>query len=183
MDYFIEIIKILFSSWPIAFLIFIFLFRKEISVLISEIGEMSTKWFSFKRYGKFHVEGTGVIKETYKNISKTYIALESLIAPMQWVGEKSIIEKRKDFVDIANNFLQYFQENKIFFSQNLSSDINKLSEEFKEVYNKWNLSQVSGVNGRHNLEDWNKAWEQLKTDVSQTKVEIENKFRKIIGTE
>jgi hypothetical protein len=136
VDYFLEIIKILFSSWQIVFLIFIFIFRKEISDLISEIGEMSTKWFSFKRYGKFHVEGTGVIKETYKKISKTYNALESLIAPMQWGGEKSITEKREDFANIANNFLQYFQENKIFFSQDLSDDINKLSEKFKEVYNK-----------------------------------------------
>ena len=137
-------------------------------------------------YEKLHAERAEVIKEIYRKISKTYNALESVIAPMQLAGEKPMeeimVDKRIHFMDTANNFLEYFQENKIFFNKDLVNDIDKLDGGFRTVWKKWSFSQING-RGRQNVEEWNKAWDQLKTDVSQTKSEIENKFRKLIGIE
>jgi hypothetical protein len=180
---FIEILKIVFSSWPIIFLICVLFFKKELSNFLSEVGEISTKWISFRRYKKFHIEGIEVIKETYQKIVRTYFALGSLINPLQYPSENKtydemIEEKYKIFINEVNELLKYFRENRIFFNENLALKIDKLGEEFRKVLNKWDYARAI-----KNVDKWHEAWNDFQTDTENIKSDIEKEFRNIIGIE
>lgn len=128
-----------------------------------------------------HTERANVIKEVYKLISKTQRAFESLMKPLQEVGEPLQEEKIKLLVVEFNNFSNYYQENRLFFNEALVEEIDKLLQEFVDIWRQWNHVQYLRKTGEPNIEQWGQVWGSIRDKIPPIQKSIETKFRNIIG--
>ncbi|MCK5123352.1 MAG: hypothetical protein KAQ87_04380 [Candidatus Pacebacteria bacterium] len=133
------------------------------------------------RYEKLHSERAEIIKEVYKKIIGTYKSFHSLMCPLQLAGEPTEEEEIKLAVKEINELVDYYEENRIFFEEELAKEIDKLLRKFRESWNQFNYSKdLKDGNGR-DAKEWNKAWKQISEDVPVVKQLIEKRFRSIIG--
>lgn len=128
-----------------------------------------------------HTERMIVIKEIYKKIYTTYDALALLIKPLQLAGEPPENEREKIFGENYNSFREYFGQNRIFFEEQLATQIDALSEKFYSIALDWKYSKGASSGTDRDVKKWGEAWKELKTEVPIIKNELEIKFRKIIG--
>lgn len=137
------------------------------------------------RYERIHQERVTVIKEVYKLISRTYSSFRSLINPLQLAGEDPKEEKMKLAAKNANKLTDFYNENRIFFDEKLAEDVDKLLSKFRDVWNKYQYAQeIKGTNqSSEALREWRNAWDDIQTEVSDVKKELESKFRNVIGIE
>lgn len=136
-------------------------------------------------YEKLHSERALVIKETYQKLVDMFNAFQSYINPMQMAGEPSMEEKAKDAIKKGNEFIHYFDRNRIFFEENLAKRIDVLCGLLWDCWTSYGLSKISREGGDHkeSLEMWNKAWQKLTTEVPKIKKGIEKEFQAILGIE
>ncbi len=66
------------------------------------------------KFEQIHSKRFLVIEETYVRLKIANRSFISLTNPYQGVGEKTIDQKTKDFVDFANDFFNYVDEKRIF---------------------------------------------------------------------
>jgi len=157
------------------------LFSKDLEKFKANIEKEA---FSYRvRYEKMHSERAEVTKELYKKIVKTYRTFHSYMCPLQTSGEPSQDEKGGEAVKIANNFTDYYEENRIFVDEELAKKIDKLSETFKQAWNEFEIYRLSKKNREFDLENWREAWKIISEQTPIIKKEIEDEFRKIIGIE
>lgn len=135
------------------------------------------------RYEKLHSERAEVIKEVYKKIVKTYKSFHSLMNPIQLAGELKEEEKSKLAVEEVNKLIDYYEENRIFFEENIAIAIDKLLNEFRKSWHQFGYSRILRDDRAPDVDEWNKAWEQISKEIPEIKVMIEKEFRKIIGVE
>lgn len=128
-----------------------------------------------------HTERVAVIKNIYKKIHNTFESLRSLIRPLQMADELSMDEKTKIFVDNYNGLNDYFGENKIFFDEKLSIDIDNYQKEIFDVWNKWKTHMELRKDGLSRVKEWGQAWDKLVKEVPVLKEKLEMLFRKLIG--
>jgi len=135
------------------------------------------------RYERLHSERVGVIKEVYKKIVSTYRSFHSLMNPLQLVGEPTQEEKGREAAKNANELINYYEENRIFFEEKLAEDVDSLLSGFRDAWNKFNYSIEARKVGEHKeaLKEWNLAWNQIQKKVPDVKKQLENKFRNILG--
>jgi len=144
--------------------------------------DLELKSIEFKiKYEKLHTERAEVIKEIYKKISKTFQSMHSYVNIAQWSGEPNQEQKAKNAAEMANDLVSYYEENKIFFEEEVDFEIDKLMKEFKEVWLTYSLSKSLKPHSDESMKEWDKAWKKINEDVPNVKKIIENKFRKIIG--
>lgn len=141
-------------------------------------------------YSRLHSDRAKVIRELYVLLVDAVNSLISLAKPLQLAGEPKKEEKFKIVVDKYNEFLKYYEHNKIFFSSQLcimvDDIINKLRDpilDYETFYPAWKESVE--VDDRKNAHDFHKeltkAWGKIKDDIPPVKEKLENEFRSIIG--
>lgn len=144
--------------------------------------ELQKEAIQFKiRYEKLHTERAEVIKEVYKKIVKTYRAFHSYICPLQLAGEPTEEEKKKIAADEINSLVNFYEENRIFFNEQIAKEIDNLLVKFREAWNKFHLAKDLKKEGQSHIKEWGEAWDKVDKDISKVKSLIENKFRDIIG--
>ncbi len=156
-------------------------FVKDLERFKSDLSKEAIKFRI--RYEKLHSERAEVIKEVYKKISRTYRAFRSYISPFQFSGDLPEEDKRKQAVDEFNSLNNYYEENRIFFEENIAKEIDDLLENFVETLNQFDYSKDKTGGDYRDVKEWNKAWKKLTEDTSKIKKLIENEFRKMIGVE
>jgi len=140
--------------------------------------------FSYRvRYEKMHAERAEVIKELYKKISKTHRSFSSFMAIFQKAGDTPEKEKGEIAAQNANDFTDYYEENKIFVDRKLSEKIDKLSAAFRDAWLKFEISRGSRKEEDTYIKFWESAWKTITEETPKIKEEIEDDFRKIIGIE
>lgn len=130
-----------------------------------------------------HAERANVIKEVYKRIVKTQRAFESLIRPLQLVGEPTQEEKTKQLADQFNDLSNYYAENRLFFGEELAQEIDGLLKKFMDIWHQWNYAKDLREGRTPDVKEWGRAWDQVKGEVPLIKESIEKGFRDIIGIE
>ena len=146
--------------------------------------DLSKEAIQFRiRYEKLHSERAEVIKEVYKRISRTYRAFRSYMCPLQLVGEPPEEEKCKKAVEEINALIDYYEENRIFFEEEVAKEIDSLLQKFREAWNQFDYSKYKTGREHRDVEEWNKAWKKISEETPKTKELIENRFRRIIGIE
>jgi hypothetical protein len=133
------------------------------------------------RYEKLHTERAIVIKEFYKKMVITYSSFESLMKPLQLAGEPSQEIKAKKGVQDANDMIDYFAQNKIFFEEDLTKDIEDLLKTFNSSWIDFSTSMDLKKSGTKYAKEWRDAWKTISEQSPVIKRKIENRFRKIIG--
>jgi len=94
--------------------------------------------FSYRiKYEKLHVERAEVIKQIYKKMTKTYRSFHSFMAPFQMSDDLPEKEKGEIAAKNANEFTDYFEENKIFLEKELADKVDKLSITFRSAWHKF----------------------------------------------
>lgn len=131
-------------------------------------------------FENIYIERAKVIKETYQKIALMHRAFQSLMAPMQLAGEPSKAEKTKKAVDLANDFIDYFDVNRIFFDENLEIKLNNFNEKMLSVWRKFQFATAEEL-GRQDIKVWMEVWTEMKEEIPKLKKEIETKFREEIG--
>lgn len=157
------------------------LFDKDLELFKSNLEKQSIEFRI--RYEKLHSERVDVVKEVYKKIVKTHKSFSLLMNPFQQVGDSTEEEKGNEAAKNANELTEYYEENRIFFDEKLSADIDSLLLEFKESWSEFSGSRVSkGLkDNKTMLNQWNKAWKQIQEKVPVIKKQLENEFRIIFG--
>jgi len=146
--------------------------------------DLSKEAIQFRiRYEKLHSERAEVIKEVYKRISRTYRAFKSYMCPLQLAGEPSEKEKCKKAVEEFNALLDYYEENRIFFEEEVAKEIDSLLQKFREAWDQFDYSKYKTGGEYRDVKEWNKAWKKISEETSKTKELIESRFRRIIGIE
>lgn len=135
------------------------------------------------RYEKLHYERADVVKEVYKKIVKSHESFHSLIRPMQWAGEPKEEDKAKNAAEKINGLIKYYEENRIFFEEDIASEVDNLVKEFKSCWIEWTHYKRLEEGSDKKMKTWEKAWKQIDKDIPNVKKLIEKKFRKIIGIE
>lgn len=94
-------------------------------------------------------------------------------------------EKQKLAAEKANDFITYFDRNRIFFEDSLAEKIDKLRDSLWECWTSFNLSKDLREDKLHKdgLDMWHSVWEKLTKEVPEIKKEVEGEFQKIIGLE
>jgi len=138
---------------------------------------LQKKKFQFE---KLYIERAEVIKETYQKMVRMHRAFESLMAPLQLAGEPSKAEKMREAANLANDFIKYFDINRIYFDEDLEEKINIFDGKMREAWNKFRYATAEEL-GKQDIDKWNEAWKEVKEEIPKLKKEIERKFRKEIG--
>ncbi|MFA6525648.1 MAG: hypothetical protein WCT33_05285 [Patescibacteria group bacterium] len=142
------------------------------------------------RFSKLHEERAEVIKNVYQKLDRSIDSTQSLINPVQWSGEKTSEEKKKIAVEYANDFIRYYSENKIFFSNETCQILDDITEQLKDTFKKYwakelfEKSSSEGKNfGTRSIESWEQAWEKIKTNVPEAQSRLADDFRRILGVQ
>lgn len=138
--------------------------------------KLQKKKFQFE---KLYIRRAEIIEKTYKKLSKMHRAFQSLMAPLQLSGEPSREEKAKRAAELANDFIEYFDDNRIYFEKNLEQKINEINKEFREAWLKFQYATEEKIN----IEEWTNAWKKVKEGIPEIKEEIKQEFRKILGVQ
>ncbi|MFH1656194.1 MAG: hypothetical protein ABH956_00265 [Candidatus Nealsonbacteria bacterium] len=131
--------------------------------------------FKFETIYEKRVE---VLSELYKKIDKTERLFQSLMAPFQEALDLSQEEKAKNAAQSANDFLDYFNENKIYLNDNLERKINFINKELRDA---WIIFKYANWEKNKDIKEWKKAWDKVKNDIPVINEEIKKEFRKILG--
>ena len=139
--------------------------------------KLSKRKFQFE---KLYIKRAVVIEETYKKMIKTHRAIESLVCPLQLAGEPPKEEKMKSAAKIGNDFIEYFDINRIFFDENLELEIDQLNKKMQGAFTKFKYATMFEI-GKQDIKEWIEAWDEIKERAPKLKGEIEKNFRRIIG--
>lgn len=133
------------------------------------------------RYGRLHTERAMVIKEFYKKMAGTFSSFQSLMQPLQLAGDITQEEEAKKAAKEANEMMNYFNENKIFFEEDLAKDIEELLKTIRLSWIDFTMSMELKKSGTKYTKEWHQAWKTISEQTPVIKYKIENKFREIIG--
>lgn len=144
--------------------------------------DLEKEAFSYRiRYEKIYSEQADAIKKLYKKIVKTHRSFYSFMNIFQKTGDLPEAEKGKIAAECANDFTNFYEENRIFLDKELAKDIDKLSKAFRTAWIKFEISRSVSKEDNSYLKFWDDAWKIIDEETPEIKKNIEKKFRKIIG--
>lgn len=135
------------------------------------------------RYETMHAERAQVTKNLYAKLTMTHRDLGSLMSMFQAAGDISQVEKTKKAAESANEFTDYFEQNKIFLDKKLASKIEVLSKTFRSAWIKYDTHKMLNNHSNESMKYWEDSWDIINKRVPEIKQEIEHDFRAIIGIE
>ena len=139
---------------------------------------MSKSNFIFKT---IHEERVKVLLELYRKITRTERAFQSFMNPFQGASEPSQEEKAKEAAKTANEFLEFFHDNKIYLSDNLELKVRSINE---KLINSWSRFHYTvKFENKVNTKEWIEVWNKVKEEIPSISRELKNEFQKIIGIE
>lgn len=157
-------------------------FSHKIEQYKSELDRENTKHRIV--FEKLQTERAIVIKETYKRIVIVNKAFRSYMNPFQFAGDLNKEEKQKEAAKSANDFIDYFEQNRIFFEESLAKKIDEIKNILWDAWHDFMLSrELRQEDVKAANEKWGNAWNILERKIPEIKIDIENKFRSVIGIE
>lgn len=132
---------------------------------------------------RLHVRRSQVLEEIYKRIVILDFAMQEMTNLFKQVM-KDYEEEEKKRIEKAgnayNNFLQYYKEHKIFFTNHTCEILDNLVKKFFDSL--WDYSYYKGSTDL-DLEKKKEAYQNIKSEIPKVKEEIEKEFRTYIGVE
>lgn len=164
------------------------LFAKDLEKFKAELQNESIK---FKiTYEEMHTERAKAIKEVYKKIVRVYNASRACIIPedmseLEEERKENLRRKHKIADNLFNKLRDYYDENRIFFEEEMANNLDSLIKEFKKAASHYVTSKITEKLERkitkESHEEWQKAFNLIEKEIPLIRKMIEDKFRKIIG--
>ncbi|MDA1062205.1 MAG: hypothetical protein O2895_04770 [Chloroflexi bacterium] len=125
------------------------------------------------RFARLHERRFDVLNETYVRLVAAHRAFHSLTAPLQLAGEPPEEVKAKEAADAGNEFIKYFEENRIWLPGEICDDIDGFARMLRNVGVDFSMRK-----------DLPEAWRQIRKamtdDVPRLKRSIEERARTLI---
>lgn len=160
---------------------------KEISQFQSELNALKTKE-NFK-FTKLHEKRFDVLQTTYKYLNEHLKLLAYYIEPNKYIEDNTFANKtefalREDYRNAHNNFQRYFDENSIFFSEDVVEQLNKYFSVSSQIYN---FNDIMSNTFSELAKEFTMDIDSFKNPSEVPKLlypikkEIEFKFRELLG--
>lgn len=126
--------------------------------------------------------------DLYKEVVRLEFELKKYV---HFVGAdmktESIDEKRKSLNNIKDNFQQFqhkFWEVEIILDNSSINEINMFLKKYIEITSKLTVANIQHQQGDHNqsIDNWDKSFELVKSDLSKIKNELKKEFIKTLKT-
>ena len=184
MDMFVDIVKYFFSVSVItAGIVYLskhivdHYFDKDIERFKNELEKAAIEHQI--RYAKLHEERAQAIKEIYKRIAIAERLTKEYVTPVDFGGLAPIEERRKKAADSANEYLNYYNENKIFLSDEICCLLDDINKCILDAWYKFNSKDRRGGDN----DFWEEAWNAITKKLPEARAKLEKAFRKIIGVD
>ncbi len=128
------------------------------------------------RFSKLHDKVDSTIAKLYKKLARTTIALGNYVTGYVPAGSPSETERAKAVVDVLNEFINYYEENKIYFNTNVCAKLEEFISKNKKVFYEFQYK-----NETNRTKEWIRIAGEFEKDVQNAKLIIEEDFRKILG--
>jgi hypothetical protein len=132
------------------------------------------------RFSTLHVKRAVIIAELYKRLAQAMHHSSQAMVIAQLEGVRSQSESFKDASDSLHSLFEYFEANKIWFSESTCEKISNFSTELNTSLHrfKWEAFKLGGP--YENWEAWKEVWEKVNNDIPSLKKDVENEFRNIL---
>jgi len=160
---------------------------KDITQFQAEINALKTKE-NFK-FTKLHEKRLIVLENIYKLLNKTLKELSVYVSPVKFTPQDIKFEDYENnlqinYVNAHNEFVSFFNDNKIYLNETVIGLIENYLNEVSEIYNDYSANHMlKNMGDNSNVEIRTKAftaYKKMPEKVNPIKKEIENKFREIL---
>jgi hypothetical protein len=131
------------------------------------------------RFSRLHADRATVIAELYKRLAKAESTFTDFIRPIQFAGEEPHEGRAKAAAACTNELFTYFDENRVYFDQELAQSFEKLQDEFRRTWSTFSFQGMKPASGK----EWWEAWEKWTQSIPPIRRKIEEHFRKMLGVE
>lgn len=138
------------------------------------------------RFSKLHEERANVIKDLYGKLRDLELAMNKLVVPLELTGQPKKEALLPKVTEAGNEFLNYYNKNRIYFSKRMCALIDKINKEFREMYVDWQVYQphtldAPDVNQDDRIRRWSEIWKKSEKDIPELREQIEEEFRTLLG--
>lgn len=140
------------------------------------------------RYVRLHEKRADVIADVYARFVDAYRKLESLVAPLQYVGEPSRMDKLEAAERSTLDFFSFLDRHRIFLPSDLCNDLEGIATSMRRI--QMTLGQHLQAHPdslpleilRNMQQDQIKMWEQVRTtEFPESRAKLERQFRALLG--
>lgn len=143
------------------------------------------------RFEKLHQRRAEVIEELYAKLITADNSFQSLIRVGQVVGEPSLTEKYRSFINAYNSYVDFYYQNKIYFSSSICSIVEDINKELLSSTRGISMFPIDWSEVMHHSDEmikerfkfWERARDSYDKKVTKLKAELENNFRILLGVE
>jgi len=132
------------------------------------------------RFSVLHEKRALVIAELYNRLSQAQRHAAQAVAIAELEGALSQNERFTNASTSMNLLFDYFEPNRIWFSQSICEKISNYSTELHTALHRFRLEAIKLGGPYENWDAWKEVWEKIHNDIPSLKSEIENEFRGIL---
>lgn len=132
------------------------------------------------RYSFLQQKRVDVIAKAYSFLAKFEKSMRDLMALFQPVGELSENEKAKIAAKDGNDFLDYYNENRIYFNKETCLVFDEINEKYKKAWIDFQFKDKIKAEKRED-DLYLKSWRTVSEEIPKLREKIEDDFRKIMG--
>ena len=153
----------------------------------AEINALKSKE-NFK-FTKLHEKRLIVLEKIYKLLNKASKELSVYVSPIKFTPKDTIFEEYENnlqinYVNAHNEFVSFFNDNKIYLNEIVIGLIENYLSEVSEIYNDYSANHMLKNMGDNSDAEIRKkaftAYKKMPEKVNPIKKEIEDKFREIL---
>ena len=160
------------------------------------------------RYSRLHEDRANIIRDLYKRLLDLESKINAYVYSSEAVSRKSspiieisdevIEQSKRNYEESINQlsdelifgFLNYVEENEIFFNEDLMQCLNKLKHSLYSIRALHNISKESLegklIHGGKIInvaedKDWNESLGKILSEIKSIKAEIKKEFRNLLG--
>lgn len=168
-----------------------------ISILTAISGAFWGKWQSEKmarlektleldndKASVLHQQRMSIIIEMHSNIYKFLSAAQHYCSPIVWDGENGRKERLKTLSKATEEFHQYFQDNRLYFPNELAAQIKDL---FEQVFmstaglSAYESMLDQGIDRKKVDEERRKVWDLIQEEIPPILEAIRSEFQLMMG--
>jgi hypothetical protein len=139
------------------------------------------------KFRSLHNRRAEIIAEMYEKLVDAISKAASFLRPFQGSGEPSQFDKYIEANNSIVAFFSYFDRRRIFLSEELCERISTIVDKIRDPVIDFSSyitnPGLSEETAKEKLETWRQAWNSVsKTEVPVARRELENEFRRILGS-
>lgn len=144
--------------------------------------ELEKSLFEYQtKFSFYHQRQTMIVAELYSLLIDASSKIHSLTHIVQFSGEGSLKERKKNTADAYNKLVDYYSKNKIFIEKNICNKLDELIELLRDALIEFDVAQSGDKYEPDDSGLWIKSFTTIQQKVPPIKQELEEYFREIVS--